>query len=136
MEACAAAGIDPLIARGCEAHHPSLGERFAEPPPQQGPTPLAAMGHLALVDLPDAATPGPGEMRVRLHGSSLNYHDYGVCSRPGWKAHGRIPMSDGAGVVDAVGEGVTEFAPGDLVVSCFFPTWSDGPARHRRRTGA
>jgi len=46
VEACAAAGIDPLIAMGREAHHPSLGERFAEPPPQpQGPTPLAAMGH-------------------------------------------------------------------------------------------
>ncbi len=84
--------------------------------------------NLALVDLPDAAPPGPGEVRVQLHGSSLNYHDYGVCSRPGWKADGRIPMADGAGVVDAVGEGVTEFAPGESVVSCFFPTWSDGLA--------
>ena len=73
------------------------------------------LDNLALVDLPDAATPGPGEVRVRLHGSSLNYHDYGVCSRPGWKANGRIPMADGAGVVDAVGEGVTEFAPGEGV---------------------
>jgi len=46
VEACAAAGIDPLIAMGREAHHPSLEERFAEPPPPpQGPTPLAAMGH-------------------------------------------------------------------------------------------
>jgi len=46
VEACAAAGIDPLIAMGREAHHSSLGERFAEPPPPpQGPTPLAAMGH-------------------------------------------------------------------------------------------
>lgn len=83
---------------------------------------------LVSVDLPDAADPGPGEIRVRLHATSLNYHDYGVCSRPGWKVDGRIPMSDGAGVVDAVGEGVTAFAPGDHVVSCFFPTWSDGAA--------
>jgi len=46
VEACTAAGIDPLIAMGREAHHPSLEERFAEPPPPpQGPTPLAAMGH-------------------------------------------------------------------------------------------
>jgi len=46
VEACAAAGIDPLIAMGREPHHPSLGERFAEPtPPPQDPTPLAAMGH-------------------------------------------------------------------------------------------
>ncbi len=46
VEACAAAGIDPLVALAREAHHPSLGERFAGPPPQpQDPTPLAAMGH-------------------------------------------------------------------------------------------
>jgi NADPH:quinone reductase-like Zn-dependent oxidoreductase len=35
-------------------------------------------------------------------------------------------MSDGAGVVTAVGEGVTEFAVGDHVVSCFFPHWQSG----------
>jgi hypothetical protein len=46
VETCAAAGIDPLIAMGREAHHPSLGERFAEPPsPPQDPTPLEAMSH-------------------------------------------------------------------------------------------
>src|ERR1700730_11025700 len=31
VEACAAAGIEPLIPRGRQAHHPSLDERFAEP---------------------------------------------------------------------------------------------------------
>jgi len=46
VNACAAAGIDPVIAMGREAHHPSLRERFAAPPPPpQDPTPLAAMGH-------------------------------------------------------------------------------------------
>ena len=46
VNACAAAGIDPLIAMGREAHHPSLGERFAEAPsPPQDPTPLEAMSH-------------------------------------------------------------------------------------------
>ncbi|WP_375421502.1 NAD(P)-dependent alcohol dehydrogenase, partial [uncultured Sphingomonas sp.] len=39
---------------------------------------------------------------------------------------GRIPLADGAGIVEAVGEGVTEFVPGDAVVSCFFPDWHDG----------
>ncbi len=86
------------------------------------------LDNLRPVELPDPGAPGAGAIRVRLHASSLNYHDYGVCSSPGWKADGRIPMSDGAGVVEAVGEGVTEFAPGDAVVSCFFPTWLDGPA--------
>ena len=46
VEACVAAGIDPLIAMGREAHHPSLDERFAEAPPSpRDPTPLAAMSH-------------------------------------------------------------------------------------------
>jgi transposase len=45
VNACAAAGIDPMIAMGREAHHPSLDERFAEPPPPQEPTPLEAMDH-------------------------------------------------------------------------------------------
>ena len=85
------------------------------------------LDNLLATELPDPGPPGAGAIRVRLHASSLNYHDYGVCSQPGWKADGRIPMSDGAGVVEAVGEGVSEFAPGDAVVSCFFPTWHDGP---------
>ena len=38
----------------------------------------------------------------------------------------RIPMSDGAGEVIAVGPGVNEFAVGDQVVSTFFPQWLDG----------
>src|SRR5882724_9322339 len=46
VNACAAAGIEPVIAMGRETHHPSLEERFAEaPPPPQDPTPLAAMSH-------------------------------------------------------------------------------------------
>jgi len=46
VEACVAAGIDPLIAMGREPHHPSLAERFADaPPPPDAPTPLEAMAH-------------------------------------------------------------------------------------------
>ena len=46
VNACAAAGIEPVIAMGREAHHPSLDERFAEPPPPpREPTPLQAMDH-------------------------------------------------------------------------------------------
>ncbi len=46
VNACAAAGIEPVIAMGREAHHPSLDERFAAPPPPpQDPTPLEAMDH-------------------------------------------------------------------------------------------
>lgn len=82
---------------------------------------------LELTDLPDPGEPGPGELRVRVHASSLNYHDYGVVSGAKALDEDRIPMSDGAGVVEAVGDGVEEFQAGDRVVSCFFPTWRDGP---------
>jgi transposase len=44
VNACAAAGIEPVIAMGREAHHPSLDERFAEDPaPPEDPTPVEAM---------------------------------------------------------------------------------------------
>ena len=78
------------------------------------------------VTMPDPGLPGPGQIRVRLHASSLNFHDYGVVSTPNRVSDGRIPMSDGAGLVEAVGEGVNEFKANDNVVSCFFPTWIDG----------
>ena len=81
--------------------------------------------HLQNVDA--SADPKPGEIRIRIHASSLNYHDYLVVSTPGFLKAPRIPMSDGAGVVDAVGDGVVEFEKGDNVVSHFFPGWIDGP---------
>lgn len=85
------------------------------------------LDRLRLLDLEDPGQPGVGEIRVRLHASSLNFHDYGVVSGRMPTEDGRVPMSDGAGVVEAVGEGVQEFREGDHVVSCFFPQWADGP---------
>ena len=81
---------------------------------------------MRLIDLPDPGEPGPGEIRVRLHASSLNYHDLGVVTGKMPEARASIPMSDGAGIVEAVGPGVTGFAAGDQVVSTFFPQWLDG----------
>ena len=86
----------------------------------------ASLDTLALDDLPDPGAPGPGEIRVALKASSLNYHDYAVVTGMIPAAAGRIPMSDGAGTVEAIGEGVTDFAMGDPVVSLFFPEWIDG----------
>jgi NADPH:quinone reductase-like Zn-dependent oxidoreductase len=86
----------------------------------------ASLDNLKLVDLADPGDPGPGEIRVRLAASSLNFHDYAVVVGMIPAADGRIPMSDGAGTVEAVGEGVTQFKPGDTVVSIFFPDWIDG----------
>jgi len=84
------------------------------------------LDHLKIVDIQDPGPPVRGEIRVRVHASSLNYHDLGVVLGRAPVDDGRIPMADGAGVVEAVGEGITEFAPGDAVVSCFFPNWQDG----------
>lgn len=84
---------------------------------------------LELVELADPGDPGPGSIRVRIHASSLNYHDYRVVSGDAGDFSGRIPMADGAGIVEARGAGVDAFAVGDRVVSVFHPTWHDGPAR-------
>jgi len=81
---------------------------------------------LQWVEMPDPGAPGPGEVRVRVHASSLNFHDLGVVLGHLPTEDGRIPLADGGGVVEAVGERVTELARGDAVVSCFFPTWDDG----------
>jgi NADPH:quinone reductase-like Zn-dependent oxidoreductase len=63
---------------------------------------------------------------VRLQASSLNYHDYLVVTGALPVPDGRIPMGEGAGEVVEVGEGVSEFAIGDRVVSTFFPRWPGG----------
>jgi NADPH:quinone reductase-like Zn-dependent oxidoreductase len=83
------------------------------------------LDHLTLSEI-EPVPPGPGEIQVDIKASSLNFHDYAVVAGMIPVDDGRIPMSDGAGVVAAVGEGVTEFAAGDRVLSCFFPNWHDG----------
>ena len=86
----------------------------------------AGLDNLKHEDMAAPGDPGPGEIRVRLRASSLNYHDYIVVVGGIPTPDGRIPMSDGAGEVLAVGPGVTDFAVGDAVVSTFFPNWLDG----------
>ena len=81
---------------------------------------------LKWVDIEDAPAPGPHEITVDLKASSLNFHDYAVVAGMIEADQGRIPMSDGAGEVIAVGDEVEDFAVGDAVVSTFFPYWYDG----------
>jgi NADPH:quinone reductase-like Zn-dependent oxidoreductase len=85
------------------------------------------LDRLTLEERRDPGEPGPGQIRVALHGSSLNFHDLGVVTGRMPTDDGRIPLADGAGIVESVGAGVAEFVPGDLVVSCFFPDWQSGP---------
>jgi NADPH:quinone reductase-like Zn-dependent oxidoreductase len=74
----------------------------------------------------DSGAVGAQDIRVRLHASSLNYHDYIVALGGIPTPDGRIPMSDGAGEVTEIGSAVTDFAVGDRVVSTFFPLWLAG----------
>lgn len=83
------------------------------------------LDRLAVVDI-DEPRPGPGEILVKAAASSLNFHDYLVVTGALPTEDGRIPMSDVAGEVVEVGDGVTEFAVGDAVMGTFFPKWLSG----------
>ena len=83
---------------------------------------------LTMVEMDEPGEPQEGKILVRLHASSLNYHDYLVALGKIPTAEGLIPLTDGAGIVERIGEGVSEFAVGDHVVSCFFPEWQNGEA--------
>lgn len=83
------------------------------------------LGNLVIENRPDPK-PKAGEVLVRVRASSLNYHDFIVVLGGIPTPDGRIPMSDGAGEVVAVGEGVTKWKVGDKVISLFFPNWQSG----------
>jgi NADPH:quinone reductase-like Zn-dependent oxidoreductase/ketosteroid isomerase-like protein len=78
------------------------------------------------LDTAVAPAPGPGEIRVRIRAASLNFRDNLVATGYFPAADGLIPLSDGAGEVEEIGEGVTQFKAGDAVVSTFHPAWLDG----------
>jgi len=92
---------------------------------------------LEFVKLP-IPQPGPGEVLVRVHAISFNYRDLlmikGLYNPK--LALPRIPCSDGAGEVRAVGEGVTQWQPGDRVAGIFMQNWLDGPLTPARAKGA
>ena len=83
---------------------------------------------LSLRDVPDPV-PGPGEVLVRVHACSLNYRDQIIplgLYMGGPVAEDTVPLSDGAGEIVALGEGVTGWAVGDRVAGLFFQNWADG----------
>lgn len=88
--------------------------------------------HLQVADHP-TPEPGHGEVRLKMSAATLNYRDLMTVSG-GYGAGYKlphvplIPLSDGCGVVEAVGPGVTRVKPGDRVATMFFPNWIAGDA--------
>ncbi len=83
---------------------------------------------LQLVERPTPA-PGPGQLLIRIEAVSLNYLDLMVV-RGHYNpqlALPHVPGADGAGTVQAVGTGVTDWQPGDRVTTHFMQNWLDGP---------
>lgn len=89
---------------------------------------------LVIENRPDPVA-GPGQILVRVRASSLNFHDFAVVAGMIKVEDGRIPMSDGAGEVVAVGAGVSRFKVGDQVLSTFFPHWVAGRPQLERLLG-
>lgn len=86
-----------------------------------------------------APVPGPGQIAIAVKACSLNYRDILVVSGTyavGRKTTGVVPLSDGAGIVSAVGDGVTRFKVGDRVAGAFMPEWLDGPLTAELQAGS
>ena len=75
--------------------------------------------------------PGPKEILMQVCASSLNYGDLMVLKGGGRGPTklGVVPLSDGAGEVAAIGEGVTRLKIGDRIAGCFHPRWFGGPIK-------
>ena len=92
---------------------------------------------LEFVERPTPA-PGPGQVLVGVRAISYNFRDLRMIKglyNPRL-ALPRIPCSDGAGEVVAVGAGVTQWRPGDRVAGIFMQNWLDGPLTAAKTKGA
>ena len=79
------------------------------------------------VDSPNLAN---DEVLMKIHASSLNYHDLMVALGLIPTDDKRVPLSDGAGEILEVGSDVTGWKIGDKVMSVCFPNWVDGPPKY------
>ena len=79
--------------------------------------------------------PGAGQVRLRMTASAINYRDLlvplrGYGSR--MKALPLIMLSDGLGIVESMGDGVTHLEIGDRVCPLFFQSWVNGAPNKKR----
>lgn len=94
---------------------------------QRGSTSITGLNR---AERPEPTKPGPGKVLIRIRAASLNYRDHlAVIGQyiGGAVTRDTIPLSDGAGEVVAIGEGVTRCKLGDRVAGTFFQVWKDGP---------
>ena len=94
------------------------------------------LDRLAVAERPEPR-PGPGQVLVRMGAASLNYRDLlTVTGRYNPKQPlPLVPCSDGAGRIEAVGEGVSRVAVGDRVATLFAQGWISGePDRDKLRS--
>ena len=92
------------------------------------PVGTTGIADLQSVDLPHSP-PGPGHVTIRVRATSLNYRDQLVASGTYFGpplTRNLVPLSDGAGEVLAIGEGVTRFRVGDRVAGTFFQHTNEG----------
>lgn len=82
---------------------------------------------LSMVDM-EVPVPGPGQVTIQMKAASLNYRDllvtqglYDPKQKPGL-----VPLSDGVGIVNQVGPGVTRVKEGQRVCTTFFQSWLKG----------
>ncbi len=88
------------------------------------PAECRSFEEIKLVERP-AAPPGPGQVAIRVRAASLNRRDQAIVDGTymgGPVQRDTIPLSDCAGEIAAVGDGVARFKVGDRVAATFFQT--------------
>lgn len=81
---------------------------------------LSAGADLSRLQQREISAPQPkfGEVAIRVRAASLNYRDLILAGNP--KVENLVPLSDGAGEIVAIGEGVGSWKVGDRVCVSFF----------------
>ena len=95
----------------------------------QLPAGCTSIDQAELIELP-RPEPAAGEVLLRVRATSLNFRDQAIALGRYFGGAIKVPgtpLSDGAGMVEAVGTGVKSLAPGDRVAGTFFQGWLEGP---------